>query len=163
MKTLQKNLILTTFGLCLSISYLFAQNLPSLLTNADNGDYQESLTEAERKLRKAFRETDFKKLKDERFTKPQEVETAFTLRFDRNRREQTLNLYYFIPRQHLKLKPDVQILNCQGAATRLKKEIFTRDGMIVYEVFPLETPAEFSQDNVRFKASVPGKLVAFLN
>ncbi|MGV3559525.1 hypothetical protein [Larkinella arboricola] len=162
MKTLQICLVLTALGVCLSATPLCGQSLHSLLTPSGNGGYQESLTEAERKLWKSIQETDFKRLKAQRFTQAREAQTAFTMKFDPKRRSQTLSLYYFIPRERLATKPAVQIMNCQGASTRLKKEIFTRDGLIVYEVFPLETPAGFSEDNVRFTASVPGKLVAFL-
>ncbi|WP_460674328.1 hypothetical protein [Larkinella ripae] len=145
-----------------SSGLLHSQSLASVL-HPEGGFHRETLKAAEKKLRFLMKSTDFKTLKARRFSSSKPAETRFSLPFDPRKNGQTLGVYYFIPTEGLLDRPTVEILDGRGNPTSLKKRFFLQDGLIVYDVFPLELPRNFTEDQVRFKASTPGKFLAFLN
>ncbi|MFC5408532.1 hypothetical protein ACFPMF_04390 [Larkinella bovis] len=76
----------------------------------------------------------------------------------------TLGLFYFIPREYLTEKPPIELFG-EAAVARpdLKKRFFVQDGLIGYDHFPLELPVSFAEDRIRFRATVPGTFLVFLN
>ncbi|MGA0557905.1 hypothetical protein ACO2Q8_14705 [Larkinella sp. VNQ87] len=153
-----RQLLICALGLILSQG-LAAQTAPNLLQRG-----AETLTRAEHMLWQATKAPGVIQLKKQRFKASKTAETSFYMRFDGKANQKTLHVYYFIPGKWLirNFPPNVALIGPENVSTNLTKYVSVQDGTIIYGIFPLELPNKPYTDVVRFKASVPGKLIAFL-